>query len=222
MKLFSRFRKHVSADQIHTYRSQGFVLVSGLIPEGILDQARDTLSAHIPSGQRGSLQQVLSDRALLRCVTKQLHRVAEDLESITLQPSSPSSLYTLAVGPEPGPWQWPSPHIDHSKIEDRFESLPPPFRIGCLIYLTDVLSQAGGTVVWPGSHSQLARLLQGDVNKYRLMSSLNAEIPNLELRTPVEITAKAGDSLFYNYLCAHSGSKNTGTIWRLALNHKWY
>ena len=38
---------------------------------------------------------------------------------------------------------------------------------------------------------------------------------------PVELTPRRGDVLFYHYLCAHAGSKNTSAVPRLALNMKW-
>jgi ectoine hydroxylase-related dioxygenase (phytanoyl-CoA dioxygenase family) len=53
------------------------------------------------------------------------------------------------------------------------------------------------------------------------MYTLNQEIDRADLGEPVEVTAKAGDILFYHYLCAHSGSQNTTPHPRLALNHKW-
>jgi hypothetical protein len=221
MGLFSLFRKTVSDDQIRSYNAQGFVLVSRLIGKTLIEEARDQLTARIPAGQVGGLHQVLTDPALLRCVTKAVCESAAQLSGIKGRLKRPASVYTIAVCPQQGPWEWPSPHIDHARREDRFETLPPPFRIGCLIYLNDVTPHAGATVVWPESHRQLAQLAAGDPDRYKFLATLNADISKLPLNNPIELTAGAGDVLFYNSLCAHSGSKNLGPACRLALNHKW-
>ena len=221
MNWFSKSGPTVSDDQVQLYRSQGFILVSGLIANSLIQAAAKVLLSHIPNGTTGSHQQVLTDRALLKCVTKEVTETARRLTGISGRLKPPSSVYTLAVGPEPGAWHWPEPHIDHSKLEHRFRSLPSPFRIGCLIYLSDVLPQGGGTVVWPESHRQLAALITNDPTKYEFLAAVNADIKTLPLNDPREIVAKTGDVLFYDSLCAHAGSKNTGSAYRLALNHKW-
>jgi ectoine hydroxylase-related dioxygenase (phytanoyl-CoA dioxygenase family) len=87
--------------------------------------------------------------------------------------------------------------------------------------LNDVQHHAGGTVIWPKSHLQIEALAVSDPQKYEYLSVLNRDIPTLTLQPPVEITAKAGEIVFYDHLCAHSGSMNVGTDPRWALNHKW-
>jgi ectoine hydroxylase-related dioxygenase (phytanoyl-CoA dioxygenase family) len=129
--------------------------------------------------------------------------------------------YTIAVFPTSAPWEWPKPHIDHALKEDAHQTFPPPFRVACLIYLNDVPSHSGGTVVWPGSHRRLESLAAARPKDYLFMWALDRDIPTAELPTPVELTPRAGDVLFYQYLCAHAGSLNTGLEPRLALSHKW-
>jgi len=129
--------------------------------------------------------------------------------------------YAISVLPTANVWEWPNPHIDHAIEKDAYKTFPRPFRIGCLIYLNDIPRHAGGTVVWPGSHRQLAALAAASPRRYEFLASLNRDIQKVPLREPLEIIAAAGDVLFYDYLCAHAGSANVGTEPRLALNHKW-
>ena len=42
-----------------------------------------------------------------------------------------------------------------------------------------------------------------------------------DLGMPMELRPNRGDVLFYHFLCAHSGSKNTNSQPRFALNTKW-
>ena len=133
----------------------------------------------------------------------------------------PATVYTITVFPTSESWVWPVPHIDHAREEDAHRTFPPPFSIGCLIYLSDIQSQSGGTIVWPGSHRRLQELAAANPDRYKYLASLNRDIPQLDLGGPKEITARAGGALFYHYLCAHSGSTNSGTEPRFAMNHKW-
>jgi phytanoyl-CoA dioxygenase PhyH len=220
VKLFG-IKRIVSEEQIRFYRDQGFVLIPGLVRASIVQRARHMLSEQIPAGHTGAWHQVVKTPALLKCVTTGVCETAGQLEAIGSRLKRATSIYTIAVCPETGVWQWPAPHIDHAIREHRFRTFPPPFRIGCLIYLTDVLSHSGATIVWPQSHRQLAALAATNAEKYEFLSALNESITEVPLNNPVEITAGAGDVLFYNRLCAHSGSKNIGQNCRLAVNHKW-
>jgi ectoine hydroxylase-related dioxygenase (phytanoyl-CoA dioxygenase family) len=90
-----------------------------------------------------------------------------------------------------------------------------------MTYLSDVPSHGAGTIVWPGSHLKLEALAKSDPERYELMWALNQDIPRAGIGEPVELTPRRGDVLFYHYLCAHAGSKNTSDRPRLALNMKW-
>jgi ectoine hydroxylase-related dioxygenase (phytanoyl-CoA dioxygenase family) len=135
--------------------------------------------------------------------------------------AAPATVYTIRVSPEDYSWQWPEPHIDHALEQDAHRTFPPPVRVACLIYLTDVAAHSGATIVWPGSHRQLERQAHSHPREYEFLWALNRDIPKIRLAEPLEILACAGDVLFYHYLCAHAGSTNVGTQARLALSHKW-
>ena len=76
-------------------------------------------------------------------------------------------------------------------------------------------------MVWPGSHIQIEELAAEHRKRYEYLAALNNDLNKLVFRDPVEISAGAGDVLFYHHLLAHAGSENTATRPRIALNHKW-
>jgi ectoine hydroxylase-related dioxygenase (phytanoyl-CoA dioxygenase family) len=163
----------------------------------------------------------MSDGQIVACFSRNVRTAAARLAGKRMALPAPKLIYTISVSPTSGPWDWPKPHIDHALKEDAYRTFPPPFRLGCLIYLNDVPSRSGGTVVWPGSHRQLERLAKAHPEDYEYMWNLNRDILLAGLAQPIELTVRAGDVLFYQYLCAHSGSANLGVEPRLALSHKW-
>ena len=203
------------------YEEQGFLLVSGLIQRETVERAHGRLLARLRKTDSASHHEFIQDPLVLACFSRKLCSAARQLARARAALRPPTIAYAISVLPTGTVWEWPAPHIDHAIERDGHKTFPPPFRIGCLIYLNDIPRHAGATVVWPGSHHQLAGLAAASPKQYELLASLNRDIQKLPLREPLEITAAAGDVLFYDYLCAHAGSANEGTKPRLALNHKW-
>jgi len=214
-------RQILAEEQLDLYRQEGFLLVSGLIPPAVVECAHQAMLAHIGNAQPASRIEPIQHPSLLACFGRDVCSAAAQLAGSRRSLQPPSSIQAISVLPTASIWQWPSPHIDHAHEKDAFRTFPAPFRIGCLIYLNDVQEHAGGTIVWPGSHNQIEALAAAHPHRYEYLSSLNRDIPTLHLRSPVEITAVAGDVFFHHRLCAHSGSMNAGMEPRLALNHKW-
>ncbi len=133
----------------------------------------------------------------------------------------PRQPWALVLLPHEGNWQWPEPHIDHALKEDNFRIFPPPFRIASISYLSNARAHGGATIVWPKSHKAIEALARSDSDRYLFMSDLNLNLSNVSLGDPVEVTASAGDVLFYHYLCAHAAPMNTSNVPRLALGKKW-
>ena len=213
--------RSLSAYELDQYTQEGFLLVSGLVDGKTVQSARRALLKHLPQASAAPFHAFVRDRAVAACFNKNVCAVAAQLAGVRKRFSPPRTVYTVTAFPTAASWQWPPPHIDHSKQEDRHRTFPPPFRVGCLIYLSDVPTHAGGTIVWPGSHLKLQAAALARPDDYEFLTSLNRDIERLELQPPQEVTAMAGDVLFYHYLCAHAGSGNTGAEPRLALNHKW-
>jgi hypothetical protein len=223
MNFFRKRLERLPAHQVHAYETQGFVVVSGLIAETIIDQAASLLADLVRGEGGGPHITFYRNAELLACYTKEVCWAAAQLAGGGAGKPfpPPRATSTISVGVTAEPWRWPHPHIDHSRREDEHRTFPPPYRIGCIIYLTEVPKHSGSTVIWPGSHRQLEALAASNVHQYEYMSILNRDLPTLTLENPIEVTAHPGDVFFHHYLCAHSGSVNNGSEPRLALNHKW-
>lgn len=215
--------------QIAQFDAQGFLLVSGLMGDGVAERAAAAIwrsldaSPDEPStweGKGGG--KGLRDPEVLACFTPEMARAADQL-SHEPHPdwNPPASAFALNTFPQSGVWAPHGPHIDHAIKADGFHTFPRPMRLASLLYLTDVAPDSGGTVVWPGSHKTILARAESDPEKYALMWTLNQEIPAMELGEGQQVLSRAGDILFYHYLCAHSGSNNVGTRPRFALAHKW-
>lgn len=217
--------------QEEEYAEQGYLLVSGLIAPEIALAAETAMWNALGADpndtatwEQASRQQAATfhEPALVACYTPQMlaaaARLAGDDPALFLPPTS---AYALNVFPQPGPWQWLSPHIDHAIKEHGHKTFPRAFRIAAMTFLSDVAPQGGGTVVWPGSHKRIEALARSDLGHYEMMWVLGQDIQKAGLGDPVELTPRRGEVLFYHYLCAHSGSQNTSSRPRLALNKKW-
>jgi ectoine hydroxylase-related dioxygenase (phytanoyl-CoA dioxygenase family) len=211
----------LSKQQLGAYAEDGFLVVPDLIKPNIVQLAYKVLLQRVNGYQAASHHAFVSDKSVLACFSSQVCSAAAAIAGVRGRLRPPRITYTISVFPTSDTWEWPRPHIDHAIQEDAHLTFPPPFRVGCLIYLNDVPAQSGGTVVWPGSHRRLEAFARADPEKYKYMWALDRDILFAGLAMPVELTAHSGDVLFYQYLCAHAGSRNTGAAPRLALSHKW-
>jgi hypothetical protein len=220
----------ITKEQKRSYDTNGYILISGLIAHEIVMKAAETMrgqleieSGNIKSWEGlSSLHQIYEEPSLLACYTPAVCAAAATLagdDAASFKP--PLRAYTINVFPGKGHWSWQPPHIDHALKEHGYRVFPPPIRIAAMIYLSDVPQHGGGTMVWPGSHGKLESLAKSDPVRYGMMWMLKLEIEKLDLGSPVELTPRCGDVLFYHYLLAHSGSTNTSDRPRFALNMKW-
>jgi hypothetical protein len=220
----------VTSEQRRFYDEQGYLLVSGLIRPEVAAAADAAMwgllgiSPSEPGGwaavERG--HHSFESAALVACYTPEYVAAAEILAGE--EPGSfrtPSRGYCINIFPRSGPWEFPRPHIDHAIQEHAHKTFPRAFRIAAMTFLHDIAPHGGGTVVWPGSHRKIEALARSDPERYELMWPLGREIARAGLDEPLELTPRAGDVLFYHYLCAHAGSMNTGDRPRFAMNMKW-
>jgi len=220
----------LTEEQKNHYAEQGYVLVPGLISPAVVAEAVAALWRHLDAdpGDPASWARIenahrsFDDPALLACYTPDLLAAAADLagdDPATVRAAK--GAYAINVFPQPGDWNWPHPHLDHSIREHGHHVFPRAFRVAGMAFLSDVPPHGAGTVVWPGSHKKMEALAKSDPARYETMWALNQDLNQVDLGEPVETTPRAGNVLFYHYLCAHAGSQNTSTQPRLALNMKW-
>jgi hypothetical protein len=220
----------LTPQQLAQYDRDGYLLVSGLIPEDVAAAAEAAMWRAIGAtpGDPASWadktygHERIDDPAVVAVYTPEFRAAAaaltgDDVSTIDL----PDSGYAINVYPQQAEWKWPHPHIDHAIKEDGHKTFPRAFRVATMTFLNDVPLHGAGTVVWPGSHHRLEALAKSDPYHYGMMWVLNQELERADLGLPVELTPKRGDVLFYHYLCAHAGSMNTSYRPRFALNAKW-
>lgn len=219
----------LSQQQLDAYARDGYILLSGLIPDEIAAAAATTLwecmQAHPdnpttwPDGNYAKGH----DRAeIVACYTADYLQAAAQLCGDSLASiKAPKGALAINIFPSQEPWQQPGPHIDHAIKEHGHKTFPRPFRIATMTFLSDVEERGGGTAVWPGSHQQIESLARADKQHYEYMWVVNRELDRAELNEPLILMPKRGDVLFYDYLCAHAGSANISSRPRLALNYKW-
>ena len=63
--------------------------------------------------------------------------------------------------------------------------------------------------VWPALPGMVSKTPEeGSSQMMAIPPVLNRSLGEAGLGSPVELTPRAGDILFYHYLCAHAGSRN--------------
>ncbi|MBW3624000.1 MAG: phytanoyl-CoA dioxygenase family protein [Armatimonadetes bacterium] len=214
-------------EQRNSYEENGYLLVSGLIPEAVAEAAEAAMWRCIGADPNdpetwnvSKNHQVFDSPELVACYTLEFIRAAETLAGEEgFKP--PAKAYAINVFPTDAEWTRPGPHIDHAIKDHGHKTFPRAFRVATMTFLNDVPPYGGGTVVWPGGHRQLEALAKSDPETYEMMYDLNRAWDKIDLDDPVELTPKRGDVLFYHYLCPHAGSKNVSDRPRLAMNMKW-
>ncbi len=224
-------------EHLEQYKREGYLLVSGLIPEHVSEKAvaamwqlmrmdakdRQTWR-RIPeeveyNANRGLVAHYgVQHPDLLACATPEFMQataqlIGEDVDSL----HPPEAVQTQNLFPVDREWTISRPHVDGIPKENKHKTFPGPYRIASLIYFNDIEPCGGGTAVWPKSHRKIRELAESDVEKYRYLYDLNTDIKRLDLGEPIELTPKRGDVLFFQYLFGHNGTPNVNVHPRLAL-----
>ena len=218
----------LSRNQVDAYARDGFVLVSGLIPDAIATAAADAMwiamnaDSDDPATWPDGYFQGSDDPAIVACYTEAfLAAIAVLTDHPRASIGAPGGALAINIFPTEDNWQTPTPHIDHAIKEHGHKTFPLPFRVATMTFLSDVPERGGGTAVWPGSHERIEALAHSDEDRYAYMWALNQKMECADLGHPVVLAPSHGDVLFYHCLCAHSGSANKSDRPRLALNYKW-
>ena len=220
----------LSEDQVRQYDRDGYLLVSGMIPDHLVSEAEAAMWRSLGADARapeswaalGPRPHVFRSKILVAIYTDSVKAAAaqlagEDVASFR----QPTHALTINNVPVSRIWRPHAPHLDYSIAEERHRTFPRPYWIGTIIYLTNVQRHGGGTIVWPGSHLKAEGLARGEPERYRYLSALNADLGRVALDPPIELTPSRGDVLFHHYLCVHASSDNVSGAPRLAITHKW-
>jgi hypothetical protein len=212
------------------YERDGYLLLSGLIPDEISQAAEAAMWRAIGANSgdpvswigKSAGHSTFEEPALVACYTPAFMEAAARLAGGDISEfDPPKRAYGINIMPQKAEWKWPNPHIDHAIKEHGHHTFPRAFKIATMTFLSDVTQHGGGTVVWPGSHKRIEAMAKSDPARYDLMWAVNQDLDKAGIGEPVELTPRRGDILFYHYLCAHAGSMNTSARPRLAMNCKW-
>jgi hypothetical protein len=220
----------LSEQQVREYSRDGYLIVSGLIPGNVVSGAAAAMWQSVGADAQapetwpilGPHPLLLRDERLVAIYTDSMVATAAQLAGEHVASfRRPTHAFTVNNVPVSRNWQAHQPHLDYTIAELRHRTFPRPFRIGSIVYLTDVQRHGGGTIVWPGSHLKLEALARAEPRKYKYLSALSNELSRVALGPPVELTPSRGDVLFHHYLCAHASSDNVSGAPRLAVLHSW-
>jgi hypothetical protein len=232
----------LSDKQKDRYTRDGYVLLSGLIPEetiakaesamwSVLGMEPDDPASWSPLPDSSDRVRVKARHGviehygvkhpdLMACRTPAFYdmqnRLAqENSDAFHCQKPQPVAAWTLSVFPVSRAWDYEGGHIDggHRPLD----VFPGSFRVSSLTYLDSGVAQGGGTAVWPGSHQKLSQAAIQNPDRYPTVSDLKEPQQSFDLGEPIELTPSRGDVLFLHYLLVHSGSLNTRNKPRFAL-----
>jgi len=220
----------LTPEQVVFYQENGYIVLSGLVPDEISLRAKAILDKWVegdPRNPKATSSEPIprtseEEDAVVACYTDAILQAAAELVGDDIstfpRPHKPYPLHSYPTQEEWKPW---GAHIDHAIKEHGHKTFPYAFRLASMLFFSDVEPHGGGTLVWPGSHLKTLALAKSNPEYYELMYTLNNELDKANLGEYVELTPKRGDILFYHYLCGHSGSMNVQNVPRLAMNAKW-
>ena len=142
----------LSSNQVDQYNQEGYLLMSGLIPNLISVKAEqemwrcsDVKADEPETWTNGTIAANYLNDDIVACYTDEFITVAAQLagDDPTTY-SKPEEAYSLNVFPSTGEWSWSKPHIDHSIKTDGYKTFPRTFRIAAMTYLNDVEEHGSG------------------------------------------------------------------------------
>ena len=208
---------------------EGYTLLRNAVPRQLVDDALRTINASL--GERGidpamldsyrgttycpELTEAAPIMDLLRCSS--LWDAAQELAGRgRLRPPGPAQI-GLRFPLPPGARRFPlHPHIDGMHAPHNNVPKGHIFRFTMLIavMLSDVGGEdAGNFTVWPGSHTAYAKHF-GEHGTGVLEEGRMPEVP---LRPPVQVTARAGDAVLAHYGIGHCVAPNLSPNVRYAV-----
>ncbi len=221
----------LDAAQILHFIEHGWVLASDLIPREVV-RAADAHTWSVlgldPADATTWVEPKVKEYTPLSppyaaCYTTAMLTAAAQLMQDPLSfplARAPDYAFVIRILPEAGPWRGDHDlHVDGSSAGELVNPFMPSWHLFAMVYLHDVASQAGRTVVWDRSHAKVLAQMRSDPARYKWMHLV--DMAELDLGPPMEVPARAGDVLFFHPLLAHARPMNVGGRPRFALNIKW-
>lgn len=225
----------VTQAQREHFDREGYVVVSGLIPDDLVQRAESAMwqfmevdpgdpstwsSANQPWHRvRGADEDVFLDLYTDRFMAV-LHELARIPDGTV---GKPTRTMTINAFPSDTAWRWHSPHLDHGNREFEYLPFPRAYYMAAQIYLNDVAHHGGGIALWPGSPRKLAEIIRSKPERYDRLYKVQEDLDGggIDIGVPVDVTGDAGDVIFYDWLMIHCGSENNQSRPRFAVNWKF-
>ena len=238
-------KKMLSEQQLAQFEEQGYLHLSGLIPQETVTKAEKAMwqmmgmDAEDPDswgqfkrphlagfymekmagGRRIELYGVTHPDVLACCTPGYLtilkQLAARYPEIPYCESQRPDGIWALNEFPISAEWKSPSPHLDGDFRDFRLD--PGTFRATSLTYLTDANSHGGTTVIWPEGPQRIREFRKKNPEFSNHVGDMKAQFPEMDLGEPMEVVAKQGDVLFFHHLLPHSGTMNVGSSARFAI-----
>lgn len=230
---------NLSAAQKEQFIRDGYVAVSGLIPDDIIAATRDNICNSMNISVTDSTTWPTEERAVpwdiveltQGCRTEKMDDAAQELVGGVLmrrmcissvldmqgKPPYTKGFIPVLAFPRAGEKRYDGEnHKDGFHVDGiHFVTLwPQKILLVALVYLTDTETFGGATVVRPGSHRQIFEHWA----KLGRQPSAQETMADLEYSRPTAVSGKAGDVIFMHHLMVHSGSPNHDNHVRVAIN----
>src|SRR3954463_396349 len=105
--------------QIQNYADDGFLLWPDAIDIETVERARQVLIRKVGNAKENPYHARIRDSAVSRCFNEAVSDVGAALAGVRKRLTPPRAVYTVTVFPTVKAWNWPPPHIDHAKEEDK-------------------------------------------------------------------------------------------------------
>lgn len=228
--------------QVYHFLDEGWVLASGLIPSEIVTRADAAawrcygISPDEPEHWDSARDkgEFFDDPDLMSVYTDDVLRAAAQLGDNPTRFSHcrrPNYAFVIKLIPTPDEeWKPVGLHMDGASEVQKLEFAPAQWQMFAMIYLHDVESHAGGTVIWPRSHRLVESVARSDPERFRFLCDVRNEIfigdmkdekTRYEIGEPLEVSPRAGDVLFMHPLMLHAKPMNIGKRPRFAMHYKW-
>ncbi len=209
----------LNKEQIQEFINEGYIVVSGLIPQVIVNSSLKTMWRALKVIEDDPTtwpeENVLTyhevNHLMAPCRTANLEEIAEQLVGRYFVRAGGFS--PVLNFPKPGEKKF-EPMYFHIDGLDELALWPVTRYIVILIYLIETSTYGGATAVSPGSHRQIFYYYLEHENEF----DKSGLVPNLPYRDPIPLSCKAGDVIFMHYLLAHASSMNHDVKIRVALN----
>ena len=235
----------LSKQQLTQFEEEGYLLLSGLIPQETVEKAEAAMwnmmgmeadnpdswghfkrphlagfyMERMSSGNRIELFGVTQPDVLACCTSDYLivlKQLASRYPEVPhCKDPRPDGIWALNQFPVSTEWKRPSPHLDGDFRDFRLD--PGTFRATSLTYLTDANSHGGTTVIWPEGPQRIREFRKKNPEFSNHVRDVRALFPEMDLGEPMEVVAKQGDVLFFHHLLPHSGTMNVGAVPRFAI-----